>query len=228
MTRNRDRFRAGKRLWNPSDDALLRRRYAHEPTAAIATKLRRSIRAVYVRARLLGLAKSAAYLAKHCRLQRGSTIGAQFRFQKGHVPANKGLKRPAGWGPGRMKETQFRTGVPSWRNMPIGGTRAIDGYLYRKVSDVPNVPWTVNWTLEHHRIWAAVHGPVPKGFALIFRNGDRTDIRLDNLQLLTRRELMARNTVHNLPRELASTIQLLGALHRQLRRRTSDAESSNR
>ena len=118
-----------------------------------------------------------------------------------------------------MTETQFKPGHRSnW--MPIGSTRLIDGYLYRKVSDVPNVVHTVNWKVEHVLIWERAHGPVPPGHALAFRNHDRTDTRLDNLECITRRALMARNTIHNLPEPLKQTVRLLGALTRQIRRRT--------
>ncbi len=76
----------------------------------------------------------------------------------------------------------------------------------------------------HVLVWEAAHGPVPKGHAVVFRDGDRANIRLDNLDLVTRRALMLRNTVHALPKPLAETIQLLGALTRTIRRRTSHAE----
>jgi hypothetical protein len=122
-----------------------------------------------------------------------------------------------------MKETQFKKGERSQNYMPLGSTRLIDGYVYRKVSDVPNVPYTVNWKPEHHLIWAKVHGPIPRGHALKFRDGDRMNTRLDNLQLITRRELMRRNTIHNLPQPLKSTIHLLGQLNRHIRERTTDA-----
>jgi len=56
---------------------------------------------------------------------------------------------------------------------------------------------------------------------VIFRNADHADIRLENLELITRRELMLRNSVHNLPKPLAQAVQLLGALNRQIRRRTA-------
>jgi hypothetical protein len=220
-----DQYRAGKRLWSASDDAAMRTNYPDLPTPAIATQLRRTVASVYARAALLGLTKSAAYLASPhaCRLRRGDNVGAQFRFQKGHVSANKGLRRP-GYALGRMKETQFKRGGLPKNNMPIGSTRLVDGYVYRKVSDVPYVPYTVNWKPEHHLVWAAAHGPVPRGHGLLFRDGDKTNVRLDNLQLVTRRELMARNTVHNLPKPLAQTVQLLGALNRQIRRRSAGAQ----
>jgi len=218
-----DRFRAGKRLWNPEDDALLVARYPHERTATLARELRRSLIAVYARALRLGIVKSAAYLAspEACRLRRGNNVGASWRFGKGHVPANKGLRRP-GWAPGRMKDNWFkkgeRRGVAVRLYRPIGTERiSKDGYLQRKVNDA--LPLQARWRAVHLLEWEAVHGRVPKGHALAFRNRNRRDIRLDNLQLITRRELMARNTVHNLPKPLADTVQMLGALKRQIRRR---------
>jgi len=227
-----DRFRAGRRLWSRADDRELRRRYPHVRTDTLTRRFGRTYTAICARAAKLGLSKSAAYLAspEACRLRRGDHVGAAFRFQKGQVPANKGLRRP-GWGPGRMKATQFKkgvlNGVAALRFKPIGSTRLVDGYLYRKLSSIPG-PWAVNWKLEHVRIWEQTHGPVPAGHALVFRNGDRTDIRLENLELITRRELMARNTVHNLPKPLAQAVQLLGALNRKIRRRTRDAEHDRR
>lgn len=224
-----DRFRAGQRLWSKADDRLMRTRYPHEPNNVLATALRRTVCAVYARAAVLGLHKSEAYLASPhaCRLRRGDNVGAAFRFKKGSVPANKGLRRP-GYGPGRMKETQFKPDVASWRTMPIGALRLVDDYVYRKVSATPHVPWTRNWRQEHWLVWEQAHGPVPRRHAVAFKNGDRTDIRLDNLELISRRELMARNTVHNLPKPLAQTIQLLGALKRQIRKRTSRHEEQDR
>jgi len=228
----RDRFRAGKRLWSKADDRELRRHYPHMRTSTLARRLRRSLSSVYGRAGLLGLHKSAAYLASTdaCRLRRGDHVGAAFRFSKGHVPANKGLRRP-GWSPGRMKETQFKpgvlNGVAKRRFKPVGSTRLVDGYLYRKISAVPG-PWTVNWKLESILVWERAHGPVPAGHALVFRNHDRTDVRLENLDLITRRELMARNTVQNFPKPLALAVQLLGALNRKIRRRTRDGEHDRR
>jgi hypothetical protein len=221
-------FRAGKRLWTRAEEAKLRARYPHEPTAKVARALRRTAPSVSQRARVLHLCKTAEYLASPaaCRLRRGDQVGARTRFQKGHVPANKGLRRP-GWSTGRMKETQFKPGVPSWHYMPIGSTRLIDGYVYRKVSDVPNVPYAVNWKPEHRLVWKAAGRRLRKGQALVFKNGDRTDIRLDNLERLTRRALMARNTVHNLPRPLAQAIHALGALKRQIRGRAQHAQKQD-
>lgn len=225
-----DRYRAGKRLWAPDEEAQLCARYPHEPTAEIARDLRRSLTATYAHAAQLGLAKTAAYLASPaaCRLRRPEGPdhpGFRTQFKLGHVPANKGPRRP-GWFRGRMRDTQFKPGHRQ-RWMPVGSTRLIDGYVYRKVSDTPKVPYTVNWKPEHHLIWTRVHGPVPKGHALAFKNSDRMDLRLDNLECVPRRELMWRNSVHRLPRELAEAVQLLGALNRKVRRERRGGEKQD-
>lgn len=218
-----DRYRAGKRLWSAKDDAILRKRYPHETTQSLATKLRRSLSATYARAGKLGLEKSAAYLASPaaCRLRRGDNVGKKHRFAKGHVPANKGLRRP-GYSPGRMRETQFkkgeRQGVAEKLWKPIGTERTSrDGYLERKINN--GLPMQRRWRAVHLLVWEEANGPIPPSHVIAFKNGDQKDIRLDNLECVSRREWMARNTVHALPKPLAQAIQLLGALKRQINRK---------
>ncbi len=205
----------------------MRREYPNTPTADLARALGRSLSSVYMHAReKLGVSKSEAYMASPaaCRLRRGDNVGAPYRFKKGQAPANKGIRRP-GWHAGRMRETQFKRGQAGHNWKPIGATRLVDGYVYRKVSDIRRVPWTRNWVPEHIRAWTEAHGPLAPGEALVFKNGDRTDVRLDNLECITRRELMQRNSVHNLPAPLPQVIQLLGALKRKIRRRDGQEQA---
>lgn len=212
--------------WTAQEDASLRARYPHESTQSIAADLGRTAKAVYLRAAVgLGLRKTAAYLstAASGRLHADSQIA--HRFAKGHATWNKGMRRP-GWAPGRMKTTQFRAGERHGRaqdiHKPIGAERLTkNGYLQRKVNE--DLPFNRRWRLVHVLVWEASHGPVPKGHAVVFVNGDKRDIRLENLALITRAELMRRNTVHNYGPEVAKTVQLIGALKRQIRRRTRDA-----
>lgn len=216
----------------------MRRFYPDTPTATLARRVRRSLHATYERAQKFGLRKSEAYLAgpHACRLRRGN-VGAAFWFKKGHVPANKGLRRP-GWGPGRMKETQFKPGerrgiaARNWR--PVGTILTdTDGYLRIKVREARREEATGFgnvrvWPLMQRHVWEQAHGPIPPGYAVCFKDGDRTNCAPGNLELVTRRELMARNTVHNLPKPLALTVQLLGALNRQIRRRSHGEEQDRR
>lgn len=216
-----------RRLWTAEEDAALREKYPHMKTAKVAELLGRSQLSTYQRAQKLGLAKTAEYLASPdaSRLRRGDHVGAAYRFTKGHTPANKGLRRP-GWAPGRMRETQFRKGerrgvaTKLWK--PIGTERTSkDGYRERKIND--DLPLQRRWRAVHVLLWESVHGPLPPGHAIAFRNRDKTDIRLENLELVSRAEMMRRNSVHNLPAPLPQTIQLLGALNRKINKATRRA-----
>lgn len=213
-------YRAGRRCWTKREDARVRREFPKTQTAALAAALGRSTPSVVNRAKQLGLKKTAEYLMSPaaCRLRRGDNVGAAHRYGTGHVPANKGLRRP-GWSSGRMKETQFKKGN-STNRMPIGSRRLIDGYIFIKLGAEPFQPYTRNWYAEHILDWEiANRRQLPAGHALAFKNGDRTDIRLENLELITRAQLMRRNTVHNLPPPIVKAIQLIGAVKRQIRRR---------
>jgi len=210
-----------RRHWKDDEAMALRLLYPDTATKRLAVLFGRPLDSIYGMANKLGLSKSAAYLASEdaCRLRRGDNVGAPYRFKKGHVPPNKGLRRP-GWGPGRMKETQFKKGQVSHTWRPVGDERIVDGYRYTKVSDTRNVPWTRNWFPTHVLLWEKRNGKVPRGHALAFLNGDKADIRLDNLELITRRELMRRNSVHNYPKAIVEVIQLRGALQRQINKRS--------
>lgn len=209
-----------RRRWTKRELAVLRARYPHEPTAKLARALGHPLPATYRKAAALGLRKSAAYLASPhaCRLRRGDGVGAATRFQKGHVPANKGLRRP-GYGPGRMRDTQFRKGerhgVAAARWVPIGTLRENgDGYIDMKVREAPGAR---AWRALHRILWEDAHGPVPAGHAVCFRNGDRLDVELANLDLVPRRELARRNHwMHRLPPAIAGAMTALGALRRAI------------
>jgi hypothetical protein len=209
---------ARRRPWQDWELRLLAKEYPHCTTAKLAKKLKRSITSVYQRAQLSGLHKSELYLASPdaCRLRRGDNVGATHRFLPGHAPANKGLRRP-GWAPGRMAQTQFQPGNKPHTWKPIGTTRySKEGYLQRKVSDTGYPPR--DWVGEHILMWQKERGPVPKGFAVSFRDGDKSHLALDNFELISRCELMRRNTIHRFPPELSDAIRLNGALKRRMRK----------
>lgn len=209
-----------RRLWSTKQLARLERDYPRMPTWKVARAVKRPVYSVYAKAIALGLRKTPEYLASPaaCRLRRGDNIGAPYRFKPGQVPANKGLRRP-GWHRGRMKETQFKKGARNWHQMPLGATRLVDGYLYVKVAEVQHQPYTVNWKLLHIIEWERANGrPLPEGHVLRFRDGNRLNTALANLELITRRENARRNAIHRLPEPLKRAIFVKAALTRKINR----------
>lgn len=209
-----------RRKWTAGQDAKLRALYPDTPTRLVARALRRPIVQVYARVAKLGIKKTEEYLAgpHACRLRRGDNVGKATQFQPGHVPWSKGRK---GWkAGGRSAVTRFRKGHTPQTWVPVG-TEVVDrdGYRKRKVSDDRTKASRFNWRFVHRLHWERYRGPIPPGHAIVFRNGDKSDIRIANLECVSRAELGRRNSIHRYPPELVRAIQLRGALVRQIRRR---------
>jgi len=208
-------MKPAKHFWNDAEDAVLRLRYPDTPSIDIAEQLGLDIKQVYQRAAALGLRKSKEFLSspESGRLVPGSTIGMSGRFNASHTPWNKGTKGLVLGG----KETQFKPGqVPhTWK--PIGSERIADGYLQRKLTDTGYPP--KDWVPVHHIVWREAGREIPAGHALIFKDGNRSNITLDNLELISRVELMRRNSVHNYGPELAELVRVRAQITRQINKR---------
>ncbi|MFR0816520.1 MAG: HNH endonuclease signature motif containing protein [Enterococcus casseliflavus] len=46
-------------------------------------------------------------------------------------------------------------------------------------------PWHKRWRPKHKVEWEKVHGEIPKGYVLIFLDGNKQNITMDNLKLVT-------------------------------------------
>ncbi len=50
--------------------------------------------------------------------------------------------------------------------------------------------------MKHVAIWESHNGPLPEGSVILFLDGDKTNFDIENLELLTRRELLMANMRH--------------------------------
>ncbi|MGK4359195.1 HNH endonuclease signature motif containing protein [Ectopseudomonas chengduensis] len=218
--------RQRKQFWSAEEEQTLRDRYADELTEVLADELGRSVSKVLAKANLMGLHKSQAFIEQHCRNLDPET-GAAFRFQKGHTTWNKGMK---GWkAGGRSAETRFTKGQVNGRAaqllQPIGAERTTkDGIRQRKVRD--DGPPQQRWKSVHSIMWEERNGPIPKGHIVVFRDGNTTHIEHENFELITRAELMRRNTIHNYPPELKAVIRTVAKLKRTIREVEQDEEQN--
>ena len=214
-----------KHHWTDTDRATLRALYPEFSAAECAAAIGCSVSSINNQAHALGLRKSREWIAARARERtmrpgHGSRAG---QFRPGLTPWNKGKKGLQLGG----KHSRFRPGERphTWR--PVGHEVVREGRLWRKVTDKNRGERArFNSKPVAVLVWEAEHGQVPAGHIVRFREGMATtvasEITIDRLELVTRAENMARNTLHRYPKEVAQLIQLRGALNRKINARTKD------
>lgn len=118
---------------------------------------------------------------KSCKENHNIKSGIDSRFKKGNIPVNKGKRgsmSPEQYE--KCKATMFKKGQVPQNHKPVGSERIDrDGYVLVKVAE-PN-----KWRAKHRVLWEKVNGPIPEKHRLIFADGNRQNITLDNLILVS-------------------------------------------
>ena len=86
---------------------------------------------------------------------------------------------------------------------------SIDGYTEIRIKKG-------TYVLKHRYIWEQSHGQIPEGYILVFIDKNPQNITVENLELITRKENMLRNSIQRYPVELKSTIRLVKKLNRHI------------
>lgn len=222
MSKNRG-INKPRAVWTAAQEEFVRARYPHEKTAKIAADIGMTVEQTFRKAKSMGLNKTQAYLDSPdaCRLRREDTPGIAFRFPKGHVPFNKGVKGISYPG---TEATQFKKGQNPRNWKPVGSERySKEGYLQRKVTDTGYPPR--DWVGVHILLWREHHGEVPKGHKIAFKDKNKQKIFIENLEMISDAEMMRRNSFHNnYPKEIVQVIQLRAALNHRINAKEKKCE----
>lgn len=117
---------------------------------------------------------------RHYCKNHGLKNGCDMRFRKGQECTNrleKGMHYPG------CEKSWFKKGNKPHNQVAVG-TRVVteDGYVKIKVAE-PN-----HWLFEHRLVWEEENGPVPEGYVVSFKDGNRLNLDVSNLMLLTEAE----------------------------------------
>ena len=198
--------------WTERQLNYLRRHYADQPMDALVKGTGHPKDCVYRKAAELGLEKSAEYMSELGRRCSESMYSKARRFQKGHVPANKGKKEHEFRSPeaiARCRKTQFKPGLQPHNTRPVGYESVRDGYVYMKVEGERKM------VMKHRYVWEQLHGPVPDGYCVTFRDGNRLNCSPDNLCLISREDNARRNVQAETPERRAERIAKSTATRRE-------------
>ncbi|MBQ8713037.1 MAG: HNH endonuclease [Prevotella sp.] len=175
-----------KKPWTERQLALLRKHYADMPIQDLEQKLHRKRDGIYNKAMELGLERSKEVIAEQGRRSSQHPKVVACRFKKGQEPANKGKREHefrSQEGSERCRRTQFKPGQQPANTKPVGYERTDkDGYVLIKVS------MDRKMVLKHRHVWEQANGPVPEGYCVAFRDGNRQNCDLSNLFLISRED----------------------------------------
>ena len=177
------------KTWDTQEDKFMMLYYANTLTKDIAKKINRSIDAVYKRADVLGLRKSNTFLesSKSGRFDTATAVAYNNKFKKGYIPPN---------------------------TINVGGIKLVSSngkyYKYIKLS-------TSYWMPLSHYNWEKINGKIPNENIILFKDKDTMNCEVSNLECISKKENMARNTISNYPSELLPIIHLNKQIKKQLK-----------
>ena len=130
---------------------------------------------------------------------KSGIVGGQ--FVKGQIPHNKGKKMSPHLYE-KAKATMFKKGHIPKNHREVGSERINrDGYIEIKVAE-PN-----KWKLKHRCVYESTYGNIPIGHKLIFADGNKQNIEIKNLILVSNAEqlIMNRNKLFSKDAEFTKT-----------------------
>ena len=185
--------------------------YPNHSSKYIAELLGVTITKVYNTAWAAKVKKSAEYMLtpESGRIIEPSVAN---QFKPGHTPHNKGKQISAEIYE-KVAPTMFKRGNKPHNTKPNGtiNVRADKSgrlYQYIKIKDC-------QWELLQRHVWTQANGEIPPGSVVIFLDGNYLNCELNNLQVISRRENMARNTIQRYPAELQEVMKLTCKLKRK-------------
>ncbi len=84
-----------------------------------------------------------------------------------------------------------------------------DGYLYSKIKDGV-------WELTHRLEWIKHNGEIPYGYIVVFKDKNRMNVAIDNLECISLQENMKRNSIQRYPLEVQDCMKLLSKLNKKI------------
>ena len=202
------------KILNKEQDSWLREQYQVMPLSELVIALNQEFKLN------LRISQIRGYLKNH-----KITCGRSGRFEKGQVVWNKGKSGFMG-----ANRTSFSKGHKPVNLRGIGEERidSKDGYVIIKTASVnPHTGYFGWWRHKHVVLWEEHNGPIPEGHIISFKNGDKTDCCIDNLELVSRVEHAIRNKMGypGLDEQIKPTAALLAKVYAKRHERKKGAKS---
>jgi len=187
------------------EDNYIRENCLKIPAKEIARTINRSSCFVRGRIKKLGIIIPREIIDQFCN-----------RYPKGHIPSNKG-KKMAEATYEKVKNTFFTKGHRP-HNTKYDGCISVrlhkNGFPHIVIRTELGI-----WKEATHITWEQHKGPVPEGMIVAVKDGNPNNcFDINNLELITRKQNMLRNSIHNYPQEIKEVIYLNKNLKKEIKK----------
>lgn len=206
-----------RRHFTVFEDNFIRCTYLFYTTPELARLLNRPVKSVFGRIKKLGLIiPPEIKRERHFKgFQIGHQLNVKYRFPKGHTPANKGKKMDPELKK-RIQHTFFQPGHKPVNTLHDGAisVRNDNRGVPQKLIRISLGKWEYlsRYTYRQH------NGDIPPGMVVAFRDRNTLNCSIENLYLLSKKENMLRNQIHQYPDDLKQVIHTISKLTKQIKR----------
>ncbi len=206
----------GKTTLTPEMDDFIKANYLTVPMKRMAVIFgKTTCLPVRTRMRQLGLVVPADILAE----RKKSNC-----FKPGTIPPNKGKK----WSEylpietqERCRKTTFKKGSVPPNKQKVGSisirTYGVhEGQREYKIKMIKTGEGGHDWLPLHVYNWINAGNEIRKGYVISFKDGDSLNPVIENLELISMKENMLRNSIQNYPEDLKEIMLIKGRIKRQI------------
>jgi HNH endonuclease len=202
----------GRTSFTKKQSDFINDNYLEIPIKTIAAILNKSSTGVSKRLKQLGLVIPPELALK--RKESGF-------FVKGQIPVNKGKKQTefmTAEAIEKTKATRFQKGqIPKNALSDFEEVIRVDKRSSNRQYILIKLPERPKLVYKHIYIWEQYTGKkLEPGFNIVFKDGDTLNILPDNLECISDKELMQRNTYHQYPKEITDLIHIKASITRQI------------
>ncbi len=200
----------GRTTFTEAEDDFIKNNYLKMPIKTLGHKIGRSYTGVMGRLKAFDLE-----IPKEV-IQRNKNTSY---YPKGHVPANKGKKLEEFMDAETIKKfkaNQYKKGQLPHNTLPVGtevqriDKRTGNSYTMIKLSGKRKLQY------KHRVIWEQHYGTIPKGYNVVFKDGNTSNSKIENLELISNTKNMYRNSRHNYPEEIIPSLVLTKKIEHKL------------
>lgn len=213
--------------FTPEEDKIIKELYLTEVLQSMADILDRPLGSVVGRMKLLGLKVPAEIIKK--RLSTGSKNGIQHRYEKGHIPVNKGKK----WNEYMSKEAQTKSLQTAFKTGLVPATTKYFGEPYLHTRKRKNGYFERLWYIQPMgggRRQSYLHylceqrGINMTGKKARLKEGYNIEKcpSFEDITIISNEKNMQLNSVHRLPKEIQPIIQLKRVLTREINKQKNE------